>query len=1206
MSDINWGLIRSGSTFEDLICALIRLEDHEASPYVRPGKDFAQDARSGDGLTIYQMKFHQNESTSSAIKDAKAEAEKIAKYQSTPGPAQEVWRGVQKWILISNVAFYPNDELKWNTEVKPEFDKLGLIATYWEKSVIETKLLKYPDLKQAYFGGETRVFLGITEAREQVRTQELYQPHALDACYQGREKELEQYKNFLLNDSKKILVIHGAGGIGKTRFLLEGAKTQALPDGWQVLWANVATMMTNTSWFMGLIPELPTLLLIDEPDDVEVLKMLGEQISGGRAKAWKVAIAVRSPNDPVLKYLQEKKTSQIVEELPLEPLEESAAIAFCQELLEFGVWQAQSSDRKKESATWIAQHYDRYPLWMAIAVKLLESKSNLETMPQEADGLASEYLEVILTQQQNIPREQVLNLLRWTALFNTVNREDTVVIDWIRAKVGCRNLTEVQRYFDSLITRKVIFERGAGNRLLKIKPDVLADYILRNWLTYNKPSEKKLEASSEAMEIVIEANTKIDSAEASSIQKLLLMLLKRIARFELIHQLSKNPINLLGRLLSDWSERVPRMNALQKLGYLSILDEISFAHVSEVLSLLRKVLSSTSEAKTVSTIFGERVITHDDVILALPRVIYHTALCAQADTQERTILSLLCDLVIAERDIATRRPQGLPNDGNRAGTVLPRVITGNPEFRRNFEKSAFEKAKKLLTDICSQENISEDQKLHLDALVKPLLCIEQKHTLFDGRFIRPYTSFITPERPEWENRDLLRKQIKNILLDQKIKPAQAVILWNLLAYAHREINQVLREVSQQQSVAPSYCEVFRTALIQDLQWVRDFLKSHRLDIQELTAARKIWDWHYKFDKNPELKEIATQCETFFEQSELFPQYAPLLRWEGYEALEQWATEKSHYLNALDNTQSIQDFIKNGVNFLGNSDQASRLFIVAEKLGSEPEQSQAVGDFVKEALKLSIKDPEFLFAITLARSWVWATRHNNPPATIALLEKLLQWANTNEKIVQLIQVVYESAWSINITEPEVAIVLAQEEHFLRANSAVRFVGLLSSILFSSPEKIKNTVETTLNKLDCKQLSSALPAFLKSLNYAMHSRTKNTEQAIDPSLRNWILNQVLRLPDIDNLGGITSGYLEEILKMLGQPDLQWLISAIERRIQMFSESDGSNIRILPSEERLSQWITHISPEQADDTTIRSLIAKLLSYADSYPSLGYNFPQ
>jgi hypothetical protein len=1208
MSDINWGLIRSGSTFEDLICALIRLEDHEARLYVRPGKDSAQDARSGDGLTIYQMKFHQNESTSLAIKDAKAEAKKIAKYQSTPGLAQEVWRGVKKWILISNVAFYPTDELKWNTEVKPKFDKLGLIATYWEKSVIETKLLKYPDLKQAYFGGETRVFLGIAEAREQVRLQEFSHPYALDACYQGREKELEQYKNFLLNDSKKILVIHGAGGIGKTRFLLEGAKTQALPDGWQVLWANVASMMTNTSWFMGLIPELPTLLLIDDPDDVEVLKMLVEQISGGRAKTWKVAIAVRSPNDPVLKYLQEKRTSQIVEELPLEPLKESAAIAFCQELLKFGVVQAQTADWQKESATWIAQHYDRYPLWMAIAVQLLESKSNLETMPQEADGLASEYLEEILTQQQNIPREQVLNLLRWTALFNTVNREDTAVIDWIRAKVGCRNPTELQRYFDSLITRKVIFERGTGNRLLKIKPDVLADYILRKWLTYSKPSGINLEASSEALEIVEEARTKIDSGEASSIQKLLLIVLKRIARFELIYQLSKNPINLLGRLLSDWSERVPRMNALQKLGYLSILDEISFAHVSDVLRILKTVLKSNSEPETVSTIFGERIITHDDVILALPWIVYHTALCAQTDTEQMTILSLLCDLVIAERDIATSRPQGLPNDGKRAATVLPRVITGSPEFLSNFEASAFNKAIELLKTIRSQGNISEDQKLHLDALVNPLLSIEKEYTLFDGRFFKSQRWTIIPNQhqPEWKIRDSLRTEIKEILSDQKLQPAQALIIWNLLVSEHGEINRVLLELSRDSS--PTNSEIFRSIVIQDLQWLVDFLNSHSLDIQELTAARNIWNWHYEFGLYPDLKEIATQCENFFKNSELFPQYAPLLRWESYEALGSWATEISDKLIASDNSQSIYDFVQNGVKFLGNSDQISGLFIVAEKLGTKAQQYRAVHKFVEEALQLPIETPEFQFTTSLCQGWIKTTRKDDPPETIAVLEQLLQWVNTSEKsekIVQLIQKIYGTGL-INITEAEVALVLKQQEHFLQANSAVYFIGLLGGIFFYSSEEIKNIIEITLNKLEGNQLSSALDAFVQSLNYRMFPFTQNAEQTINPSLTNWILDQVLRLPNIDALDGITSEYLKEIFKLLGKPDLQWLVSAIERRIQMFSESDGSNIRILPSEERLSQWITHISPEQADDTTIRSPIAKLLSYADSYPSFGYNFPQ
>ncbi|CAD0230168.1 ATP-binding protein [Planktothrix agardhii] len=1193
MSEINWGLIRSGYTFQDLICSLIRLEDHNARLYVRPGKDYGQDAGSGDGCIIYQMKFHQDEAGSQAIGDAKKEAKKIAEYLETPGQSQEIWQGVKKWILISNVGFNPVNRSTWDKEIKPLFACLGLEASYWEKSEIETRLHKYPDLKQAYFGGETRVFLGLAEAIEQVRSQAFEHPNALDAHYHGRETELEQYKNFLLNDFKKILFIHGPGGIGKTRFLLEGAETQALAEGWQVLWANVETMTTTSSWFIGLIAERPTLLLIDEPDDAKVLKTLVEQISGGRAKTWKVAISVRSPNDLVLKYLQEPRIHQIVEELPLVPLEENAAVAFCKELMEFGSLQEKTTDWKLRAATWVAQNYD-YPIWMAIAIKLLESKGNFETMPKELEGLASEYLREIIKHEQSLYSEQILNLLRWTALFDTVNREDPSVMEWIRVKIGCRNSTELNRYFDSLITRKVIFERGAYNRLLTIKPDVLADYILQNWLTYSRPSSSKLEASSEALEIVEAINTTLDATKISNIQKLLL---RSIARFELIQQLSKKPLNLLGRLLNDWYERVPTMNARQKLAYFSLLDEISFAHVSEVLDLLRAVLNSTSAPETISTIFGQRIITHDDVILALPWIIYNIAPYAQTPSEQMKILSLLCDLMIAEHDVATRKAQGLPNDGKRSKDVLPRIIQESPEFLSNFETSAFEKAKELLADISSQGNIDEVQKLHLDALVKPLLSIEKEYTLFDRRTFKIQRWFITPDLPDWEIRHSLRTTIKEILSEQKLQPSEAVILWNLLIEAHREMSH-----------ATSDREEFRTVLIEDLQWVIDYLNSHNPDIQELTAARGIWDWHYQFDKDSQLKEIATQCENLFKNNELFPQYAPLINWKGYEVLGQWATETANKLISLNNRGSIYDFIKNGIKFLGNSDQIYRLFIVAYQLGAKAEESQAVRDFVEETLQLAVEDPEFQFSTRVCQSWVSTTRHNNSSATITLLGQLLEWANTSKKIVQLLQAIYESAWLINITDPEVAILLEQQEHFLQANSAVDFIGLLGGIFFSSysPEKIRKMVETTLEQLNSNQLSYGVSALLKSLNYAMRSWVQNTDQSVDPSLKSWILDQVLRLPDIDALGGTNIYYVHDILQILGKPDLQWLVSAIEKRIQMFSESHDSSFRTLPSRERLSEWITPISPEQADDAAIRNLIVKLLSYADFSPKLGYSFPR
>jgi len=1225
MSDINWGLIRSGSTFQDLICSLIRFEDHQARLYVRPGKDFAQDARSGDGLTVYQMKFHQNESASYAIADAKKEVKKITEYLEKPGKSQVIWQGVKKWVLVSNVAFNPANDLQWNKEVKPLFACLGLEASYWEKSEIETRLHKYPDLKQAYFCGETRVFLGIAEAYEQIKQfQGFNHPHALDASYQGRISELEQFKDFINDDNKKILVVHGAGGVGKTRFMLEGAITQALPEGWQVLWANVSTMNTNSSWFMGLIPERRTLVLIDEPDDETGLKTLIEQISGGRARTWKVAITVRSPNDLVLRYIQSTKIRPIVQELLLEPLEKGAAVAFCQELMEFDSLQKKTTDWKIQAATWIAQRYE-YPVWMAMAIKILDGKGSLETMPQEVEGLASEYLEEIITLQKNTPHEHIRNLLQWLALFNTINREDASVMEWIKIKTGCKNLTQLHQYLDKLITSKVIFERGERNRLLQIKPDVLVDHILKSWLIY-KPKHGNNRPTDAASEIIREIDTTLDkSAGISSIEKLLL---RNIARFELIQHFFKNDINLLEELLSKWQEQLLKMNASRKLVHLGVLDEISFAHVSEVLKILKKILNSTSEPETISSIFGQRTITHDDVILALPWIIYRIAPYVQTDGEQKEILALLCDLVIKEHDIATRRPHGLPNDGKRAKSVLPRVITGSPNFLSSFEKPAFEKATELFNDIYYRGNISETQKIHLDTLVKPLLSVQQENTLFDGKTFTIQRWVITTNRPEWAIRDALRTKIKEILAERRLQPPHAVVLWKLLAHIHGEINQanyyeefpaiqaedLMLEVDDLHSYRSNNQESvtypdtrfpgFRNVLMQDLQWIANLLRSHDVDIQELTAAQKIWDWHYQFDPVPELKKIATECEDFFRNNEFFTQYAPLMSWEGYDALGQWANETSTKLATSNNPQSIYDFVQNGIKILGNTDKVSRLFTVASNLGTKAQQSQPVHQFVEEALQLSTQTPEFQFATRICQGWVYITRQDNPSEVITLLEQLLEWANSSEKVVQIFQAVYEISWLINITEQEVAIVLEQQEKFLQANSAVDFISLLGGFFFSSLEKIRNTVETTLDQLDSKQLSSALGTFLQSLNYAIRSHVRNTELKVDPSLKNWILDQVLRLPDIDDLSRTDDNHLQDILQVFGKPDLEWLVNAVEQRIQMAS-NNSSNVRILPSQERLSRWILPISSEQTNDIFIKDLIAKLLSYINFYPSLGYMFP-
>ncbi|MGD0043205.1 MAG: hypothetical protein ABSE84_22855, partial [Isosphaeraceae bacterium] len=62
---------------------------------------------------------------------------------------------------------------------------------------------------------------------------------------------------------------------------------------WQVLWGDIAAMERG-DWFSTIIPEQPTLLLIDDPEDEKVLRLLVGQVggAGARTNKWKVAVTV--------------------------------------------------------------------------------------------------------------------------------------------------------------------------------------------------------------------------------------------------------------------------------------------------------------------------------------------------------------------------------------------------------------------------------------------------------------------------------------------------------------------------------------------------------------------------------------------------------------------------------------------------------------------------------------------------------------------------------------------------------------------------------------------------------------------------------------------------------------------------------------------------------------------------------------------------
>ncbi len=389
MAERKWGAITSGATFEALATTVVFFEDAKASLFGRRGKDGGQDARSGDGTRVFQAKHHVSGSASAAIRDAKSEAEKIENYRQIGHSRHEQWTGVTHWRLVTNAAFNPTDKQTWDAEVVPLFVRQGLVADYWEVENLNAFLDKHPEIHRSFFDNETRVFLSIPEAKERLPGDEPFLRRDQLGPFCGRNDEFVKIREFLSSQAL-FLVVHGAGGIGKTRLLVEAGELIASEGHWQVLWANVASMAATGAWFDSIVPERPTVLLVDEPSDERVLQQLGEQLGGcvGRTAQWKVIVAVRSPKDLVLRFLRGARMQARVRELPVSELPPSDAEELCFALLETGKLGGTPAPGRRQAARELSGRFSRYPVWLTLAVQHIEDHGNLKQVPGDAKALA--------------------------------------------------------------------------------------------------------------------------------------------------------------------------------------------------------------------------------------------------------------------------------------------------------------------------------------------------------------------------------------------------------------------------------------------------------------------------------------------------------------------------------------------------------------------------------------------------------------------------------------------------------------------------------------------------------------------------------------------------------------------------------------------------------------------------------------------------
>jgi len=478
----DYATIRNGATFQALVNVLLLHDDSRMIVFTKEGPDGGLDAISGDWTCAYQAKFHAYAKPSHAFVDAREELENIAKYRAPGHDRNDQWQHVATWKLITNAPFGPEDADKWNREIAPEFAKLGISTARCETVAwLDQRLAARPDVAACFFEGKTRCFNSLAEFR--LRVTDAILANAFDQPLLERQAALDRVTAFIRDPTMRVLVLHGPGGVGKTRFLCEAGLRASQLGLFGAVYCATPAVETSSDWYQGIVAEVPALVIVDEPQDPKFIDVLLSELQG-RAKAWKVIIAARSPNHPVLQLLKNPRLSIVSRpDLELRALPKDAAVTAAINLTNANL--SLTTDDSARAAEWLVRISGGIPIWIVIGVRLLADRGDLRDLPVDRWEVATGYLrEIIMRGPPNVASpEQLKILLHWIALAQPINHLDSTMIEFLKNEADFASTGDVERALLSLRQRRVLSFYGIDERLAEIRPDVMRDFIIGDWLT---------------------------------------------------------------------------------------------------------------------------------------------------------------------------------------------------------------------------------------------------------------------------------------------------------------------------------------------------------------------------------------------------------------------------------------------------------------------------------------------------------------------------------------------------------------------------------------------------------------------------------------------------------------------------------------------------------------------------------------------------
>jgi len=453
-------------------------------PFIAPGRDngidgmFEGEYSGKKGKWRFQAKFHHPETGRvSGFNQLKGEIKK------------DLIKNVKDEtdvIFITNVELNPKqrkelkllaDNIKRENDLSVEFD-------VWDGAKIATLLSHHPIIKLWYSEQSNYLIQEYSEYFRQELDSTKDSSYVLSNTFYHRKEKLESINEFINDSHKKVAIISGEPGIGKTRICIEFFKRYIdKRNDWIAL--VVATHKMDLSTLqIALSGEKNYVVLLDDADkfgekDIADLLTLVKSIRHNKVK---LLMTVRKP---FLIQVENELTAidktEIVERIPLDQFTKEETVEFLKGELK-GL-------RFEEYLSYFVKLTHGVPIMIMTLLRIIKEGALLSDITK--DSFLKEYIKQYFNQfisktseENEIARRVIEKIIKLIVLIEPINVEDNFLIQQIALTEKIIE-EDVRIVLQKMQEQNIVF----GRFIHEIKPDSYSDLLLeeaidnRNWLT---------------------------------------------------------------------------------------------------------------------------------------------------------------------------------------------------------------------------------------------------------------------------------------------------------------------------------------------------------------------------------------------------------------------------------------------------------------------------------------------------------------------------------------------------------------------------------------------------------------------------------------------------------------------------------------------------------------------------------------------------